>query len=312
MASKLKIVSVIAIALSLAVAVLPARASLVGNLINGSNTFQDNSVTYAVAADGTTVLPANATLATGDYLVGVAAISENLSKPAGNQTISGAVDIVFAFQISSAGAPGTMGLGPNQVPIALQDGAASNTILKSLLSGGQFSALPSTDSYAVISSPNAFNVTTLTRTGAGNAFSAINAGYSLDAGGNIGGTPPVLPNFDQVALTVGYSTTSPGNTIGSEQAVLNMNYHPGFNIAGNSSLNELFGPYSLESGDVTLYSPLFVATTQQLANGWAYADNATVTLDAAILPEPTGFAVVGGIFGLWAFGTAAYRRMRKA
>jgi hypothetical protein len=30
------------------------------------------------------------------------------------------------------------------------------------------------------------------------------------------------------------------------------------------------------------------------------------------LPEPSGVVVVGGLFGLWAIGTAAYRRMRKA
>ncbi len=52
--------------------------------------------------------------------------------------------------------------------------------------------------------------------------------------------------------------------------------------------------------------------SQQLA-GTPYTDYSTDPAQVDfIAPEPTGFVVVGGLFGLWAIGSATYRRMRKA
>ena len=51
--------------------------------------------------------------------------------------------------------------------------------------------------------------------------------------------------------------------------------------------------------------------SQQLA-GTPYTDYSTDPAQVDfIAPEPTGFVVVGGLFGLWAIGSATYRRMRK-
>jgi hypothetical protein len=265
-----------------------ASASLITNLVNGSNELKDNSAAYVTQSDGKTVVPPGSTLVEGDIIVGIINVNNNITT---GKPITGALDVVFAFQITYIGALGANGLAGNQVPITFGNAPAGTLAL--LLTGPQYSLLTTTlsaDSFAFVSSPVPGDVTlTSNSPTAAAAFATLSSSFSLDAAGAIGA-------FDQAAINTTVISSTPGTAVGTEQGSVSINYSPGVIFIPDVVESELFSPFGSATNQGGFTSQLAVATPPQLAAGWAYQDSSQLYVDAHIIPEPATLSVWLGAF----------------
>ena len=247
-------------------------------------------------------------IVTGDVIEGVINIYNNKSSSA--PFVSGALDVVFAFQVTAIGTLGQYGVAQTNYPFTLSN-APSGTLAK-LLTGSQFSLLSTTlkgDSFAVVSSATTGDITSLASTGSSSAFAAINAGFAFDAAGQIGA-------FDQASINGDTVPTTAGNTAGTEQGSLFFNYSPGAIFVADVVESELFpvssGTTASASNQIGFTSQLAVPTGAQVANGWSYQDSSQIYLDAIVTPEPASIVVWSMLAASASWIAIRARRKRSA
>jgi hypothetical protein len=293
----------------------PASASLIANLTNGLNVFQDNSVSYITDSAGAPI-GSTTPIAVGDVIQGVVNLSQNNTTIA---KVSGELDIVFAFQISSIGAE-ISGSPYSQLPVVV---TADGTALTKSLTGAQYAPLSASSAFAIVSNSASGNVT---QNPVATTYSLLNSSFALDAYGNLsGGTSNFIQAFladvngtgsftsGAVAGLIG-TTTLVGNEAGAFTVVSNT---PGLSFAPLAPVTTLFNSSSGSGGslihaDGTFTSNLQPPTTAQALDGWEVSDQSYVTLDAVIpIPEPASIIVWSFLVAGVGFLGIRLRRQRK-
>jgi len=260
----------------------PASASLFNaNLIPGLNSFQDNSV--AIALDPTTGKPTT-TLTVGTEIVGIVNIGLNNSRPSSpppGQTITFQLDAVFAFKISAVNGAGFYSQVPaGDIGYTLVADPGKVASLLSTIGG-----IGASNAFALVEAPSGVNVATLA---VSDAFNTLNAGtYTLDATGAL----TASTDFLQSALNPAFTSASAKSPVGSEAGGLTIT---------DTSPSVQFVPFSQGladlNGNTTTQSAYFQSgligpTSTQVSNGWLFADQSILNVDAVLVPEPTAIVV---------------------